>query len=339
MAPKTSALSDMIPNDPVTGQVQPTADVGSDNYNAEEAYHYNNNSEAQLKYGLFLLAKAAIFKISSAGGNTDALRSQLTKLVRDDGFVDATSLLALLEKIEVFKGAKVLDAGCGTGLLTKLMAKLVGLDGFVTGFDLEEPSISVANEKPMANLHFEVADVENLSKYPDDSYDFLVSNAAIHFFPHLDRVFEGFFRKLKPDGVLAVSTGSGDHSLLSLDIRMEVLSGKEYQGWVDPKDGILKFPMKNELIDLLDGANFQDYNIFIQPGSIVWKDGADAIAFLQASTGGKYLNRIPTKLREGAKTEMIEKLNRLLTNEGVRMNAMWLMAVACKTASPSSAAN
>jgi SAM-dependent methyltransferase len=102
-------------------------------------------------------------------------------------------------------GARVLDAGCGPGHLSLVLAGRHGLD--VTGVDLDPQMIArarantVARRSPVGDHEptFLVGDVASLAE-PDATFDVVVSTMAMHHWSDPVRGLAEIGRVLRPDG-------------------------------------------------------------------------------------------------------------------------------------------
>ena len=72
----------------------------------------------------------------------------------------------------------ILDLGCGDGVLTAELARLVP-DGFVLGIDSSRGMIATARKLEAKNLSFRVEDINNLDF--KNEFDLVFSNAALHW--------------------------------------------------------------------------------------------------------------------------------------------------------------
>ena len=146
-------------------------------------------------------------------------------------FETVTALAApeLIKFSGVHDGDRLLDVGCGTGVVA-LTAAQVGAK--VSGSDLTPELITRAKENAQIsnlNIDFQVADVEDLP-YQDNEFDFVLSQFGHMFAPSPEVAVKEMLRVLKPGGVIAFSTWPPE----LLTGRLFVLTGK--YGPPSPKD-------------------------------------------------------------------------------------------------------
>jgi ubiquinone/menaquinone biosynthesis C-methylase UbiE len=116
-------------------------------------------------------------------------------------------LHSYLSEIEFRAGARVLEIGCGTGSVTRVLADLPDVAEAV-GIDPSPVFISRARElsRTDASLTFEDGDGRAL-RFADADFDAVVLHTTLCHIPQPDRVLAEAFRVLRPGGTLAVCDG------------------------------------------------------------------------------------------------------------------------------------
>lgn len=107
--------------------------------------------------------------------------------------------------LSLVKGKQVLDAACGEGFGSDLLA---GVAAGVQAIDIDSASIEHARQRygSTSNLVFSQADVTKLDSLPDASVDVITSFETLEHVDQHDRMLAGFRRILKDDGLLLIST-------------------------------------------------------------------------------------------------------------------------------------
>lgn len=106
---------------------------------------------------------------------------------------------AVLALLAPKAGERILDLGCGDGVLTQ---RLVAAGAVVTGFD---PDPGLLARTAARGINVVEGDGQRLDY--DRAFDAVFSNAALHWMPDHDAVFDGVKRALVPGGRFAVECG------------------------------------------------------------------------------------------------------------------------------------
>ncbi|MCH9687774.1 MAG: methyltransferase domain-containing protein [Deltaproteobacteria bacterium] len=107
----------------------------------------------------------------------------------------------LVAMVEPAPDMRVADLGCGPGALTADLATRFDARS-VLGIDASDTMLAKAAKHASTRVRFERGD---LRSHPwGDGYDLVFSNAALHWLPDHDRVWERLRAALSPRGQLAV---------------------------------------------------------------------------------------------------------------------------------------
>lgn len=117
----------------------------------------------------------------------------------------------------ITQGMRVLDFGCGMGIVTRLAAELVGDQGGVVGVDIDENAIAQANkqveESKATNLKFVVGsfDFDHDESAP---FDAIIGRRVLMYQADPTHCLSMLLKQLKPGGILV----SQEYDSASLEI-------------------------------------------------------------------------------------------------------------------------
>jgi ubiquinone/menaquinone biosynthesis C-methylase UbiE len=102
------------------------------------------------------------------------------------------------------RGDSVLDVGCGTGLVTHLLAESVGAKGSVVGIDLSARMLDLARPRARANTTFMAMAAEHMV-FRDRSFDLITYGQSLPYLIDPLASLEEAVRLLRPGGRVALS--------------------------------------------------------------------------------------------------------------------------------------
>ncbi len=202
---------------------------------------------------------------------------------------------AVLELLDPQPGERILDVGCGDGLLTAQIAE-VGAD--VTGVDASAELLTVAKSR---GLNVQLGDAARLSF--SEAFDAVFSNAALHWMLEYDAVAAGMFAALVPGGRLAVEFGGFGNIAAIRTALAAVLVDHGY----DAIRSDQFYPRPEQYTEVLTNAGFVDINAELIARPTPLSDGI--VAWLRTFRSGLLdtLN-VPQKQRDEIFAETAELL-------------------------------
>jgi ubiquinone/menaquinone biosynthesis C-methylase UbiE len=114
-----------------------------------------------------------------------------------------------IERLDLKRGAEVLDVCCGSGASAIPAAQAVGPEGSVLGVDLAQSLLEIArtkaNGRGLQNVEFRVGDMLDLG-LPASRFDAVVCVFGIFFVPDMSAAVRELWKVVRPGGRLAITT-------------------------------------------------------------------------------------------------------------------------------------
>ncbi len=219
-----------------------------------------------------------------------------------------------LERLPLRGDETVLDAGCGTGRVTALLAERLPY-GRVVAVDASPDMAAKAREVLPANCEVAVAELTELEL--DEPVDAVLSTAVFHWIADHDRLFARLHAALRTGGrMVAQCGGEGNVSnvLRAVDaVRDRRPFGERLGGWRGPWN----FPAPEEARKRLERAGFEGIEAWLEPCPMVPEEPAE---YLRTVTLGLHLERLPEEHRDAFVDAVLERLGDPPAIDYVRLN-------------------
>jgi len=167
---------------------------------------------------------------------------------------------AVVEKLGITKGLKVLDLGCGDGT-TAVPAAKFGAD--VLGVDIAKNLVQAGNRRAaelgLTNLKFQEGDASNLEQVPDKSFDLVVSIFGAMFAPKPFDVAKEMVRVTRPGGRIVMGNWiANDPTLVAQILKISSnYTPPPPEGFVSP----MTWGIESNVIERFAGAGVPAENI------------------------------------------------------------------------------
>lgn len=106
----------------------------------------------------------------------------------------------VLAEAAVRPGSRVIDLACGTGSLTRDLARRAGPRGRVLGVDFSGEMLAAARRKPAPGVEYRLGDATRLQGVEDSSFDAATIAYGARNIPDLDALFSEMSRVVRPGG-------------------------------------------------------------------------------------------------------------------------------------------
>jgi trans-aconitate 2-methyltransferase len=209
---------------------------------------------------------------------------------------------ALLDRLELRGDETVLDAGCGSGRVTLMLAARLPA-GWVIAVDGSRAMAEHARDA-LAGAPAEVvhADLGELSL--DRAVDAVFSNAVFHWIADHERLFARLHAALRPGGRMVAQCG-GEGNVARFHAAAAAVGRREpYAAFLDGWAGPWNFAGPEQTAERLERAGFAQVETWLEPHPVVPDDPA---SYLRSVCLGPHLERLPEGLRADYVSAVLER--------------------------------
>ena len=223
--------------------------------------------------------------------------------------------LRLVAAARVEAGLRVLDLACGTGVVARVLSTLVMPSGRVVGVDQNPQMLEVASA--LASLEWVQASADSMP-IPDGSFDLVVCQQGLQFFPDRVAALREVHRVLAPSGRLMVSVWR------DIGVGFDALAEALHRH-VGPEAGaaLSRGPAslrdERELRRLVEEAGFRHSALSVAVEEAIFPSAEQfVVRYLAATPLGSALASSGEGVREKVLAQVANRLEPFTTNEGLR---------------------
>jgi trans-aconitate 2-methyltransferase len=222
--------------------------------------------------------------------------------------------LEQLARLKLRGDEVVLDAGCGSGRVTALLADRVP-QGRVYGVDVAPSMAEHAAKALDGRATILCQDLVELDL--PEPVDLVFSNATFHWIHDHDALFASLHGVMKPGGELLAQCG-GRGNIDAFRTTADSVAGEEpfdyyFQTWQRPWN----YATAEDTATRLERAGFEAVNTWLEPKSVT---PGDARSFVRTVCLVRHLDALPDELREPFIERVLKRCGEPLVLDYVRLN-------------------
>jgi ubiquinone/menaquinone biosynthesis C-methylase UbiE len=229
---------------------------------------------------------------------------------------------ALVQRLGITKGLKVLDLGCGDGT-TALPEARLGAD--VLGVDIARNLVEAGNrraaEQGVTNLKFQEGDASNLEQLPDKSFDLVVSIFGAMFAPKPFEVAKEMVRVTRPGGRIVMGNWiPNDPTLVAQLLKISSnYTPPPPEGFVSP----MTWGVESNVIERFTAAGVPAKNISFARDTFTFNFRGTPSAFVDEFKKyyGPTMNAFEAAEKQGRAAELQKELEYLFNSQNKSQDA------------------
>ena len=139
--------------------------------------------------------------------NKDLIRERFAKNLEsydENAKIQKRMAERLVNLVENRNPKKILEIGCGTGFVTRLINERMEFETYLALDILAECETYIKKINP--NITFTPDDIEDFIKNNSEKYDLIISNASLQWVEDFEEVVKNLQTRLNPNGELVFST-------------------------------------------------------------------------------------------------------------------------------------
>jgi ubiquinone/menaquinone biosynthesis C-methylase UbiE len=173
----------------------------------------------------------------------------------------------LIEKAEIRSGNRALDVACGTGIVARRSARLVGPDGNVAGLDADKEMLRAARQfaecEGLTSIEWYHGDATCIPSRAAE-YDVVLCQQGLQFFLDKSKALREMFRVMVPGGRLAISVWRSLDRCPFLAVLADAIERSLGGRFTSAFHASCSLSDREELRNLLASAGFEEIQVRLE---------------------------------------------------------------------------
>lgn len=213
----------------------------------------------------------------------------------------------LIEELDLAGDERILDLGCGDGVLTARLAQRVP-QGRVLGIDASRGMIDTARRHTAGNLDFAVQDINALDY--ENEFDLAFSNATLHWIKDHRSMLHRVYRALRQGGAIRFSFAADGNCSGLLTVIKRAMAMPAHRADFDHFDWPWFMPTLEEYRALVSQSGFRDIRIWLENADHFFPDAEAMIRWVDQPSLVPFLAHLAEPRRRAFRNLVVEQMVR-----------------------------
>lgn len=223
----------------------------------------------------------------------------------------------------------ILDVGCGTGRLTRELARRAH-KGVVVGIDPSPEMLDKARAAASESGNITLMNIAAQEMAFSDEFDVVYSNSALQWVKEQEDVIARSWKALRKGGKIAVQLPAKDFCWAMMDNIWSAVSALGLTAEYEKMDSPWRFPLKQEMEGYLADAGFKNVDVFYRDYSLVFASINDVLGWGESAGLRPFLAPLNAKKQERFKYAFAMGFENYRTEKGIEFPFRRLFTVAEK---------
>ncbi len=203
----------------------------------------------------------------------------------------------LIAELDFSGDERILDLGCGDGVLTAQLANIVP-QGFVLGIDASRGMIATAVQNRRDNLEFRLLDINQLNF--KNEFDLIFSNATLHWVKAHKKLLANTYNALKAGGIARFNFAADGNCAHFYKVVRATMKLEEFAEYFESFEWPWYMPQIEEYAKVAGTFPFAEVKVWGENADRYFDDAKTMTGWIDQPCLVPFLNRISDEAAERA---------------------------------------